>query len=441
MRATRPGRARPRAKTWTFRLLAAALSLAVALLLLELALTARQYLQQGTVSRAGEVAYREAMLRRMRLETEPKKSEAGARRPPAEWEHRLLVHPFYGFVYNAKYPGYNDFGFNTPYEFDIDGQGYRLRNASERPPFAVGIFGGSFAEYVGQHAAYMEELLQAVLPDRTPVVICFGIGGHAMPQANHIFYQFHQLLDAAIFLDGLNEIWNPFENNNLGCPPEYAKAWHYKYILSLHEFSPARFAATAAILNEQRRLAWLTALSLAPVIRRSLTIHELWTRYEERAKVRIGLANKTLKASFDTGTPFRPLPDEELMTFAVSRWRKHHLEAHEFARRAGVLDLHVLQPNPYVSGSKQLTETEQRILDGDDVVRLYAPGGYPRLRAELAALQADGLPAHDLCDIYQAETGEIWIDPAHPNDRGCRLVVEQLAALLRERMPSGPGQD
>ena len=120
------------------------LGLILGSLVIEGALTAYHYSENDTISRAELISSREKTLQNMMGHTINADPTRG-------WENSLVIHPFFGYVYNPKLPDVNNFGFKTKYDFIISDSGFSLLNKPRKNLLVVGIFGGSFAELAGNN--------------------------------------------------------------------------------------------------------------------------------------------------------------------------------------------------------------------------------------------------------------------------------------------------
>ena len=351
--------------------------------------------------------------------------------PSRAYDNQLEIHPFFGYVHNETFPQSNNFGFSTPYDFVVRPDGYHIKNAEkkEKPPLTVGIFGGSYAAYIGYDPKPLEEMLQKSFPDRQPYVVAMAVGGHALPQTGYIYQYFRSMFDVVIFIDGLNELWNPWENNNSGLPPEYAKAAHFQYKLSLAEMTPERFLLTNQIIElKQKRIA-LAERSLKQPARQLVLTHKLWEGMDSRMTQQSYDAEKSLKDTYLTKDRFVRWGVDDSFEFSATQWGQWHRILQAVCDQNDATFLHYLQPNPHVPDSKRVvTPEEEHAVNTTFDIETYVVEGYPYLRQEMAELEAEGAKIHDLCKIYYDEEGDIWFDAAHPVQRGQILVQERLAA-------------
>jgi len=131
----------------------------ISLILLELTLTLYYFFANKTFDKKEVIAYRERtadVLIPIPFQINPKK----------DWENRLVIHPFFGYVYDSRLKGINNFGFPTKYNILISKSGYRLTDKNKDKSLVVGIFGGSFAEQAGMRNEYLEAKLSEIFPSK-----------------------------------------------------------------------------------------------------------------------------------------------------------------------------------------------------------------------------------------------------------------------------------
>jgi hypothetical protein len=404
-------------------------TLAVLLTATELALSIRLALKPSAPHRTQLIHEREEFLSQ-------KYGPLIAEKPERGWDNSLVLHPFFGYVYNPDLPTANNFGFLCRYDFGLSEKGYSLTGVTAADPLVVGVFGGSFAQYmVEQTADYFTAKLRQLYPQREPVIVNFAIAGHAIPQTIFTFEYFRGIPDVAVFVDGFNEIMNYPGNNRAGVPPEYAKAAHYLYKLSLGLLTPDRFERTAHIIALRHRLARITATSLWPGVRRSIAVHLAWAAAVRVWEADLAAESKALELGFETDKRFFDASDAAMVTIAARQWRNYHRLASQVAASRGVADYHFLQPNPFVPGSKRhYTALEREALEpgrGEEEQALVL--GYSLIGRELEALsRQDGAVARDLTKVFLNDDGEIWVDTCHANAAGYRIVVDAIVRTMVE---------
>jgi hypothetical protein len=346
-------------------------------------------------------------------------------------ENRQVLHPFFGYTYNPKDQGINNFGFYTKYNISLEESGYSIKNTVRSDLLVIGIFGGSFAGDIGSESDYIEDKLKVVFPDKKPVVMNFAVSGHALPQSALIYVYFKDLVDVVVFIDGLNEVWNYVENNKAGVPPEYAKAAHYIYKISREELTPGQFERTSQILSLKRKMDTITALSLLPVIRQSLLVHHVWKALEASWSQKVAETSLEIVKSYEGRPKFFDLDDDAILSHAAHQWSHYHRLVHDLTSKEGVLSVHLLQPNPFVPGSKVLTWGEKARVDNSYPVKPYVVNGYPRLQAEIGKLRAGGVIVEDLTRIFNSTNDSLWKDSAHVNQKGSRMIADRVVQSIR----------
>jgi hypothetical protein len=402
-------------------------SLLVGVCLMELAFSTFRLVRLGKLGRADMIADRTTVLRE-------KHGPLNQEDPRRGWENSLVLHPLFGYVFNPELSAANNYGFNTEHDFELTEEGYQLKGVERDKSVVVGIFGGSFASQTEESAGeYLEDQLEPLFPGRKVYVVNFAHGGHALPQSAFIFTYFRSMLDVAIFVDGLNELWNYLDNNQAGCPPEYAKAAHYLYKTSVNELDANRFEQTVRILDRRNQLARLTRYSLLPGVRQSALVHYVWERLARRIETEIARRNAAIERSFYESTrPFTEIDPQRLLSICARQYGRYHAAVHQLCHASGIVDIHTLQPNPYVADSKAAysdAEREQQKADQTSVP-FVVKNGYPYLRQELLTLTGQGVIGKDLSYIYQDQTDDIWTDNCHANERGYRIVADHLLALI-----------
>jgi hypothetical protein len=247
-----------------------------------------------------------------------------------------------------------------------------------------------------------------------------------------VFLYFRELFDVVIFVDGVNEIWNPSENNRAGYPPEFAKAYHFKYLLSRSEISPAFFEAMVNTIRLKKQLHAITLASLLPVLRQSLVVNEIWKAAKRNIENRINYQTWKIIKKYDFAPDFFHISDEKIITFAAGKWLEYHKLIHEVAVSAGICDIHILQPNPYVSGSKKLTKEEERAIKNSYPIGDYVKQGYPKLQKAVSTLQDQGVAAFDLTDKFKNSEESLWVDSCHLNEMGYKIILDRVYELLQK---------
>jgi hypothetical protein len=351
-------------------------------------------------------------------------------------ENIMVLHPFFGYTHNTKDKGVNNFGFYTKYDVSLENSAYSIKNSVRSELLVVGIFGGSFARDIGTEYVYLEDKLKSIFPDKKLVVMNFGLGGHALPQSAFIYIYFKELFDVVVFIDGLNELWNYVDNNKVGVPPEYAKAVHYIYKISRQELTPIQFERTSHIMSLKRKIDNITSLSLLPIIRHSFFVHHVWNALQSYWSRKVAATSLDILKSYEDRPKFFDAEDDGILGHAARQWGKYHKLIHHLAAIDGALSIHFLQPNPFVPGSKSLTPEENNRVAKSYPVKEYVVNGYPKLQAEIANLRPQGLIVEDLTGVFKPINTSVWIDSAHVNKEGSRIIADKIVELIRTNQRS-----
>ena len=352
-----------------------------------------------------------------------------------KYESQTSLHPFFGYLPKPNPPRVNNFGFACGRDFVVTDKGYAIEGIDREKHFVVGLFGGSFALQMGQgNAKWIEAALRPAVAPKEPLVLNLAAAGHALPQSFFIFAHFSSLLDAVVFLDGANELWNAVHNNACGCPPEYAKAYHYLYKIARAEMNPALFSLTAKLLQYQRRAEFITKISLLPVIRSSRLVHNLWQLAHGSALKKAAKCHLSIVGHYQDRPPFTQLSDDQLIDLAVERWFYWHTLIGDICRERSLLDLHLVQPSPFVEGSKVLSHTEQKMISRD-VAGPTLASGYPKLLNAARNLAEKEIRCSALTDVFFGKNEDLWKDCFHANFFGYKLTAQRVGELLREALP------
>lgn len=359
--------------------------------------------------------------------------------PTRSTERNLQLHPLFGYTLRPELEGVNNYGFQCQYAFGIDTNGYHLVSAPTNR-LVVGIFGGSFAFLLEKHyGRWLEDELKTLYPGRTPIVVNFAFGGHALPQSAAIFFYFRSMVDVAVFCDGVNEPWNYVQNNLSGAPPEFAKASHYFYKLSAEELTPERFELTQRITDGQRFIRKVTEWSLTGAKRKLLLTHYLWKAACNQVEKDVTAAMTDIQLSYAREpSRFHDLTDEEIAIFAAAQWSSYHQLIHDVCRERNIFDIHLLQPSPFLTGSKRdFTQKEIELMANDPFGTKFAVDhAYPAMRRSIATLKRKSVRAIDLSMTYSNTVERVWRDPWHVIKKANRPIAEAVLQAITQELPS-----
>ncbi len=334
----------------------------------------------------------------------------------------LFPHPYLGFVHRNGYGlDINNIGLlgtDFPYERDPG-------------KFVLLVTGGSvasqFAQLKRDGIRYLEDILNARYDfgGKQVVVLNGGDGAWKQPQQAILLLLYIDVVDAVITIDGFNEHYTFMGNSKrLELPnsnfhqinplasrgfESLAAAW-FSYKL--------RSIMTNNWLLSHSYLGWLFSHSLTAALRQATS-----PSIPEDRQV------TTIESIFS-------LPDdwdeERSFRYNAEQYRKYIRLMHAMSSRAGRRAVFFLQPVPAIG--KTLTAEEQRVV-GD----LGYRDTYLRLTKEVLALRAEGIPVHDLSNVFLGTSDTIYADAIHcvrygtlNESKGYQLMSEAVAAVLEK---------
>lgn len=344
-------------------------------------------------------------------------------------------HPAFCYTYNPGLTGVNGAGFHTSYEFAYCGSRPCVL-PDEPQKFVVGIFGDSFADSAAADPGLLEKEIERLLPARKAVVIDFGVPGYEPEQYENVFLSYREMLDAAVFIDGVNGSWTADS----------------RLIDSLPAFT-ARNSSGGSVRYADWPAAipvFLTRLSLVPFLSSSMAVHLLWQWYINEDRLSAVLARITGAFLLSGSRAVKPAapgwhlnpsakPGKEGRLSEAWEKRTHtdwfyaHLLLHLQAREAGIADVHILQPSPFVPNSKAWTAEERQNVNRSFRLEEHVGGPYSLYQNEVRELREAGLSAEDFTPLFQRISGTVWKDGLHLNETGNRILAEKIAEAVTRR--------
>ncbi len=344
----------------------------------------------------------------------------------------VILHPYFGFVINPGYRGVNDQGF------------FRDSPLTRRAPgkLIVLIMGGSVADqvyYLGGSA--LVEALQS-RPEyaaREIQLITTAVGGYKQPQQLLLLSYMMSLgaqYDIVINIDGFNEIDSATDNVMTGINPFYPHTWKLHSQLALNTEQSAALARIEMLREERRNLRHRFS---GPILRRSAFALTLWDFLDRARQSRIRQQTVRLEQLIDdedlpaqvAGPPYVHSNDKDLFEDLADVWSRSSLQMSRLCELYDTTYVHVLQPNQYLPGSKDLTAEEQEVafdpnFTGPDRI----PVAYPMLVERGRRLASrHGVTFVDLTQLYAAEKRTIYNDfCCHVNQLGADLMARAIAA-------------
>ncbi len=356
------------------------------------------------------------------------------------------VHPYLGFVYVPT----EERGAGAAGMFPISEEGFLTAGSvvRKRGPgkLVIGLTGGSVAGQLGSfYADFLKTAMHAheVFADRELEFVWMGMPGYHQPQQaillNYLLAQGAEF-DAFVNLDGFNEIAvGPVLNAPRGTHPLFPMNWSM-VALDVPDLRVRRTVGAIEHLIRARREAALafadSGWAWSPLARL------LNVREDERVSERIAAFEAELTSLpldevpwFVRGPARDHGPLEELVAEGARVWERCSRQLEALCRANGIRYVHVLQPNQYDTGSKELNEFElEAAWDDESPYKSAVEQGYPLLREAGKRLVAqDGIVFCDLSGIFQQVSGPVYSDACcHYNTEGNRLLSVGMAAALAE---------
>lgn len=350
-----------------------------------------------------------------------------------------VIHPYLGFVINPREAeGHSEYGFlgeETPFHLKTDNN------------VIVGIFGGSFAGGIAEHA--QDEIvaqLQNVpaFAGKEIIVHTLALGGYKQPQqllALTYFLSLGAHFDIVINLDGFNEVTlAPAENAGV-IFPFYPRGWPARVGNFVDSFTLRTIAEMVSLDERMQRRAKLVTTS---PLRYSITANLIWRYshlqlYNRRMAASQQLEEHTRQRQHEfgyiaTGPSFHYANDTEMFQALADVWKTCSLQMHSLCAANNIAYFHFLQPNQYVPGSKPMSRRERDIAFRED--HLYRPGvvaGYPLLIEEGQSLQARGVHFRDLTMIFADNDEALYSDDCcHLTPEGYSMIGERIGETIAD---------
>ena len=353
---------------------------------------------------------------------------------------KRVPHPFTGWVDSPSLPDHNIFGLVSEIE------DYRQLPEED---FVVAITGGSVALGMVRKArsALVSRLerLQPGLQGRIEV-LNLSLGGFKQPQQLFLAQQFLLLgvpIDVLVNVDGFNEIALGSRSAKRGSHPIFPNEFYWSTTLDLagRQLTEEQILLAAGGLRARRQAHRLrSALQESSRLACSQLVLAVSGAYLMRLESRAVAAQEALydSSSAKRAEVIQSLGDPCLETregcfeLIADIWVDTSTTLDSICDQFGLLYLHVLQPNQYFEGSKELTEDELSLAwDPEHPWSQAARSGYPLLVDRGLALQRRGVDFHDMTELFADQLETIYSDSCcHYNDRGYRLLAEAIAEKI-----------
>lgn len=290
--------------------------------------------------------------------------------------------------------------------------------------YVVAILGGSVADQLGRTDG-PREIAAALAPrvgQRRVEVLNLAVPGGAQPSQLNLVGVSHHRIDAAVVLDGFNEVFH----GGYGCDAA-AGFWRARGARPSGELA-------APVVDAVRRYVDLfDSVRVWP-----------WSALSQIARYRANVAATSdvlngFRAPPGVPEPSRSAPNASSPDELARRWGACVEATHALARGWDVSAVFLLQPNQRARSARRFTEAERSccLRDGDEYRAV--PARYDALEREVTRLRAAGLPVASLTDVFDAEAQAVWRDDCcHVNDSGDAILARAVAARASEYLPATP---
>lgn len=352
----------------------------------------------------------------------------------------VCIHPYYGFICKPNSTIHFDtvipkvFGSHETL-IETDQFGFRNKDLPETKPeneFWIGWFGGSAAFSAASSSndttipAFLEGRLNEWAKTQTSKsslrfrVINYALPGGQQPATTHIFLDKARQLDGIVTFDGHNEIIVPAYYNRNTIPDHFPFISFYS-TLYFNSISKHQFA-----LSYLKNYISMKYHSLPGIFKAILKIpHQKFSKNIKKKLNSLSSNDPKLLSLHH----IRGKSRETLIKDGALRWYQHIQHMNEICLAQNLEPLFLLQPIPEIG--KQLTPEEQSYMEPE-----YAEirkEGYVLLGKYLEKLQSKNICSEDLTGVFEKETGDIYTDIIHFQDKGCKIVANAIFDLILKR--------
>jgi len=367
-----------------------------------------------------------------------------------------MFHPYVGYVgrpeysYSARRKNINsetEIITNNNYGV-ISIKDYAYPYKKKKNDFVIAVIGGSVAAGFTKKGGeeYLQKYLNGYGFDKNIVVINLAKGGFKQPQ--QLFHLQYALLsgfefDAVINIDGFNDIVFAVHNIDTSINPVFPSGYHMRMLSKMRtgqKFDPDIVNLLSDYYSYyENELSLLSLVQKAP-FKYSISLNLISDQLTENNLVRIRkLESKMLLGGQRSMTnEFRgPIYNWGNDKYEVSAniWKQSSEHLYAICKANNLLYMHVLQPNQYVSGSKQLTVDEKKVAYiPKHEWSVAAREGYGYLISKGRELSGKGFPFYDLTMVFNDVEESVYVDTCcHFGRNGHEIMAQQIARyLMRE---------
>lgn len=372
--------------------------------------------------------------------------DAASAGPYSSGEFRMLLHPFFGYVYGAPTDPNAGRAYYVNNHSFLQDRGYVERHpgcceypVTKRAPdeVIIGIFGGSVASGVAitaQHEDLLAHLLATVpaFAGKRIRVLDFAVGAFKQPQQLEVlayYLSIGQKLDYVVDINGFNEVWFGEDNVQAGVTPSFPSLpWRdLTQFLNEHATRPRANTLLAAyhavVARDWERAARECRFGACYLVARAAAA---WHRH--LAATPVPAQRDPLERTFFTIYRAQGPRDAGFDEIA-DNWAASEALMHRMLAAQSIPFAVMLQPSRWYRPEAPLPAVGAQ---ANPKFARSVPAGYRALVARFPRLRADGISIIDETSLFDHFGNEIYSDEAHFVDNGNRLLVAEVAKWLTE---------
>ena len=358
-----------------------------------------------------------------------------------------VLHPYVGYLYNPEAPELPVPG--PVNQIGLPGSESPIRKRSPNKVI-VGIFGGSVAfGFARDCPVELERTLQASpeFAGKKFEFVNASLQGYKQPQQLMLLTYLLSLgaeFDIVINLDGYNEMaLYPVENRASHVFAPFPRLWQIRAAGTPDPQQRELLGQTTYLRGERAR--WALLFNHVP-LSACVTAQLVWKLNDERLKQAAVRSETALRDYKPKKVPYAlrgpaeaAMDDAQMYNELADYWVRGSIQMHNLCEKNGTRYVHLLQPNQYVAGSKELTDEEKKsaIKDGfaynDGVLK-----GYPVLQARSAELLNAGVRYKDLTMVFKDVKETLYLDYCcHFNQNGNEILAREIGKFILESPAPG----
>ncbi len=349
--------------------------------------------------------------------------------------NRVVLHPYLGF--DVAHDG----------EFLEDVQACGAREDSPNR-FDVLVLGGSVAQTLGEQNChiFLDALSTEPRLAGVPIAVhSYARGGFKEPQQMiALAYLFSRGFDCdlVVVVDGFNEVALGNYNAQHDSSPLFPSLRHWAYLTGTGLGDPATIDLLVELRTTEHRTTRLARVAQQLGCDRSAVLGDLALAVLEPMRSDSVALHQRFASAMQLDARTSPtlhgheFPADVAARFdgMVTSWAQSSVSMDAMCRARGIAFLHVLQPTLYYDGSKPVTAEERRTGTAWPAWVEGAREGYPRLRAQGAALRERGIHFVDCSMIFRDVTETLYYDAGHFNEAGQVILARAIATALRDEV-------